>query len=296
MMTNLNQIYESQILTCETKITRLKKLLVIVSVTRFVSFLVVVTTPFYLYPVNAQAGVGLPLFALILFFFLVKKYQVLSRKKRFEQLKVKINQQELEALRHNFSIFDSGEEFIDPGHINAYDLDLFGKGSLFQFVNRSVTRKGKIKLAEMLQQPILAVEKLKRRQELILELADQNATNWRQNFSTQGKMYDEEEQESLLLDKWGGEEFSLKTISFVRYLLVILPALGIGTILFWIYTGNVALFLFSLVVQMIFWLVEKDNIKVLYDQFGKRANILEKYGLLLQYIENFEWKSDEGKE
>lgn len=293
-MTNLTQIYANQILICETKISRLKKLLVFVSVVRFAGFIVAVVSPFYIYPLNPYLGIIVPLLSLVFFFFFVKKYQVLSRQKRFEQHKIEINQNELKALEHDFSLFEEGDEFIDPNHINAYDLDLFGRGSIFQFLNRTVTLNGKKKLATLLQQPLLDAEAIKQRQQLVIEFRDADL-NWRQDFSAQGKMYDEEETESKLFDKWGDEDFSLKTQSYIKYLLIVLPIIAIGSLLFWIFAGNSAIFTLSVFLQMGVWLAEKNNIKIVYNQFGKRVQVLDKYGKLLQYIEKFEWKSDEGK-
>jgi len=74
---------------------------------------------------------------------------------------------ELQALEHTFSQFDNGEEFINPRHAFSFDLDLFGDGSLFQFLNRTSTISGKNVLAEWLQSPLLTKEKIQERQNVI---------------------------------------------------------------------------------------------------------------------------------
>jgi hypothetical protein len=57
---------------------------------------------------------------------------------------------ELAALAHDFSCFDGGADLLDPQHSYALDLDIFGKKSLFQFLNRTVTAPGRVRLAAAL--------------------------------------------------------------------------------------------------------------------------------------------------
>lgn len=57
---------------------------------------------------------------------------------------------ELAALAHDFSRFDGGPGFLDAQHPYALDLDIFGKKSLFQFLNRTVTAPGRVRLAAAL--------------------------------------------------------------------------------------------------------------------------------------------------
>ena len=57
---------------------------------------------------------------------------------------------EIDGLGGTFSAFRDGSEYVNPQHEYAYDLDLFGKDSLFNRINRTVTRKGSDRLAERL--------------------------------------------------------------------------------------------------------------------------------------------------
>lgn len=292
-MTNLDQIYSTNISEGNIKISHLKRNLVLISLARLLFFLLFIIPPFFLFPDHQVFGILLCLSALILFFVSIKMYIKLGTQKKFEQIKVKINTQEEEALKHDFSKFKPGNEFINPNHINSYDLDLFGKGSLYQFLNRTVTLKGNSYLAEMLQTPILSIPEIELRQQLVNELTDR--VTWRQNFSAQGKMYDEDEKESKLFEKWNTDVFNLKTFTFTKVLLFILPIIALASIAFWMVEKNSALFQFSLLLQIVLWSVESKNIKLIYSHFGKKVNILQKYGALLKHIEEFEWKSDEGK-
>jgi hypothetical protein len=57
---------------------------------------------------------------------------------------------EIMALEHDFNRFDGGANFLDALHPFAVDLDIFGKKSLFQFLNRTVTAPGRSRLADAL--------------------------------------------------------------------------------------------------------------------------------------------------
>ncbi|MDA3928807.1 MAG: hypothetical protein PF541_07585 [Prolixibacteraceae bacterium] len=214
--------------------------------------------------------------------------------KQFETIKIAINQNEQKALNHKFAHFKSGDEFVDPHHMNSYDLDLFGEGSMFQFLNRTVTPKGKSKLASTLQKPILDSVELEKHQELIKELALK--LNWRHNFSANGQMYAEDELENNLFQDWENQQFTLRTLKMTKWLVVVLPLIGILSILFWIFIGNSIIFTLSVVLQLVLWYTESQNIKVIYSQFGKRVKLLQKYGILLKYIEDENWHSVLGKQ
>ena len=48
---------------------------------------------------------------------------------------IKINQIEINVLNGDLSDLRDGDQFKDPTHFYSYDIDLFGKGSFFQYLN-----------------------------------------------------------------------------------------------------------------------------------------------------------------
>jgi hypothetical protein len=65
---------------------------------------------------------------------------------------------------------ETGERFLDPGHLFAADLDVFGTGSLFQLLCRARTRAGQETLAAWLLAPA-APDEVRARQQAVAELA-----------------------------------------------------------------------------------------------------------------------------
>jgi len=293
-MPDLQQYYSGRIDFFSVEIVKKKKELLIINSGRFFSFALMLTFPFWIYPTNHLLGVLLTFISLVLFLLLVKRNGKVSAEKKYLENRVTICSNELSGLSHNFSCFDPGNEFIDPYHINSYDLDLFGKGSIFQFINRTVTFRGKSMLAGMIGNPILDPVRLKKRQGLVAELISD--CEWRQDFAASGMMYTEEKDESELFNQWGKEKFKLLMGNSIPVLLVILPLISLSSIVYWIITGSSGFFILAGLFQLILWLHEKKNISLIYRKFGKRVEILTKYSSLLAKIEKREWKSVEAKE
>lgn len=59
-------------------------------------------------------------------------------------------QREISYFHGDYSCFDEGKDYINPSHPFSFDLDLFGKDSLFQRVCRAVTVGGRDLLAQWL--------------------------------------------------------------------------------------------------------------------------------------------------
>src|SRR5690606_11426549 len=98
----------------------------------------------------------------------------------------KINEDEIAFLK-GVKVFENGTEFTNPQHAFSYDLDLFGKNSIFQFINRTGTSLGKKQLAGDLQ-TIPEKEIISNRQEAIRELT--GMLDFRQHFQTLAHLAD----------------------------------------------------------------------------------------------------------
>ncbi len=81
---------------------------------------------------------------------------------------------------------DTGEEYAEPGHLYAHDLNLFGPSSLFQRLSIARTEPGKRKLAHYLQSSCPLPETLAR-QQAIQELTANTAL--REQIATLGHDY-----------------------------------------------------------------------------------------------------------
>ncbi|MCK5677653.1 MAG: DNA mismatch repair protein MutS, partial [Flavobacteriaceae bacterium] len=111
--------------------------------------------------------------------YLIVKHTDLQYKRDLTKNLIKINKIEINVLNRDYFSLDDGKEFIDSTHFYSYDIDLFGRGSFFQYINRTVTNEGKKNLAQNLtENKILAIEN---KQKVIKELSQ--IPKWRQQFS-----------------------------------------------------------------------------------------------------------------
>jgi ABC-type molybdenum transport system ATPase subunit/photorepair protein PhrA len=114
-----------------------------------------------------------------IFLFFINLYSNLKNKKQLLRELVCINSIELNCLEGDYLNLETGEEFIETAHFYSYDVDLFGKGSFFQFINRTSIKEGKLKLAKLLTSN--NIENIKTKQNTIKELVEK--IDWRQQFS-----------------------------------------------------------------------------------------------------------------
>lgn len=140
------------------------------------------------------------LFFVLFIYLMVVHERYLNRKKYSIALRM-INEDSLKRIHGEWNSFsDDGKEFIDNDHPYSQDLDIFGKSSLFQFINTASTYLGRLKLRELFISPPKSIEEISNRQEAVTELAQK--LNWRQKYMAEGmaqsKMHNPEE-----LFSWG---------------------------------------------------------------------------------------------
>jgi len=264
-----------------------KNQLKLISVARLISFIGIIPAWFYLNPINEILAFSISFIFLIAFFFLIKKYIQTEKQLLYYQQLAKINRDEISALNRDLSSFDPGSEFTDPHHDYSYDLDLFGAGSMFQFLNRTVTLQGKNRLATLLKKTQRSSEEIGSRQEAIQELAKE--FGWRQNFATLGMETDgtkDHYNESL------DQVINLKSLHILKYLLKILPALTL--LLIGLSIAGIDSHSFYRLALLAQWMTIGIYFKTIlkfHQKFESQGKLLRRYAEMLKQIESFDFKS-----
>jgi hypothetical protein len=124
---------------------------------------------------GADAGLYVPIALALLaafFGFVVAHGRVIDAFDLAERW-VDVNRDAESRLEHRWdNLPDTGEGLASPEHVYAADLDVFGRGSLFQRLCVARTRFGRERLAELLLQPAELPE-IARRQSAVRALGDQ---------------------------------------------------------------------------------------------------------------------------
>ncbi len=158
------------------------------SLLRLLVFFAAMAALYFFYG-EVQLLLGLGLFALVVFVFLVVRFNQLQYQKRKQDALIRINQTELQVLAGNYEHLAEGAEYEDSEHHFSHDIDLFGAGSFFQYLNRTALCEGSELLAKWLMSN--HNEQLSLKQEAVMDLRD--AVEWRQEYTATAALTEAEE-------------------------------------------------------------------------------------------------------
>jgi len=309
-------VYNNRIKQFKEKLKKLKTKNRTVSFIRLSIFIITVALSFYLkkYGINFVA-INLGVF-IIPFLLLIKvNANLLVKIKHIEEL-IRINFNEIEGLKGNNSVFQSGKEYINSEHPYTFDLDIFGKNSIYQLINRTTTKGGAVRLSDWLKNPLLQKEKIVKRQESVKELSSE--LDWRQNFNATGNNVLEIEDDSKAntswfqqnrkhysndaffnkeILEWAKEPFKFLNYKILPYVLIILPSISVLLFVLLI-LGKIPIMGFIVYGFLLLFIVGNyvKYINLVHNRVAKKVKILDKYEKLLTLIENKDFKTDNFKD
>ncbi len=221
---------------------------------------------------------------IIIFLFFVKKNAEYQYQKSINKNLRDINASELKALDNDNSDFDGGDEFIDPSHPYTYDLDIFGKKSIFQKVNRTITHGGKLLLANGFINQSKDINKILETQQNTLLF--ENEVDARQNFIAEGKLFKDDINNQNIEDISKADYFF--TNSPLWKIIAIILIIGTLSSLLLASYDIVSMYIpsFLFIVQLSIFSFNSKKTKVLSDKIEKTEKAFKKYYSLFRIIEN----------
>lgn len=217
----------------------------------------------------------------LLFVFLVIQHQQVKEKRTILQLKKDNNQQEIDVLNGHFESLPEGTEFTNSTHYYSNDIDLFGNGSFFQYINRTATTNGKKLLASLLTSN--SINFIEEKQKALKELSEK--IRWRQHFTSLAHLVSSTTQESSVITKWlinyesklatplRWVSIFFSTISIALIVLLVFSAIPFSVVLIWFFIGLTISALHIKKTQHI------------YTSSSKAKDTFKQYYLLLEQIE-----------
>lgn len=188
MNQNLNDFYQQRELEFTKERDLLKNKLRVSSTIRLLLFLIGAAGVYFLWN-QWQLALGLAAVVFVIFLILVTRHASIKGKRDFNQALIDINAEEIKIGYRRFLHREDGEEFLEDDHEYSRDIDLFGRGSIFQYLNRSVTKEGTRTLAHKLTSNHITT--IKNKQEAIKELSE--LVDFRQQFSATATLLDHEQ-------------------------------------------------------------------------------------------------------
>ncbi len=228
----------------------------------------------------------------IVFLYLVFKYNQWNKKKKRAEILYSINIKGLQRLQGEWKSFpESGEDYIDEDHFFSWDLDLFGRGSLFQWMNDTVTPMGKEKLRKALIQPDKTADTIKGRQKAVQELA--NKIDWAQDFQVSGIIEKDMMNDPKPLLNWSHKmndsylKMGIGLVTKILPALTLLSIIAAFTITNFSYMVPAILFTVQIVLAVIGFSVRND----IMSSAGKYREDIKVYEKLICQLEKSSFKS-----
>ena len=256
---------------------------------RFISIILSVGCLWQLWSVNLIVAFILSGIFLIIFFVIVLRDLKNSDAIRNTELLIKINEQELLVLQHHFINLPDGLQYKPAEHDYANDLDIFGKASLFQYVNRTTGEQAGTLLSDWLLLPASSEEIIKR-QQAVKELSSK--PEWRQQLQATGTENKITIQTEKNIGIWLKEDkkFSTRIWKAIR---IIYPAIAL-TILVLFVTEYIPLSLFTLLLVVFFALSGSVSKMIMpaYIQLTKITGEIETLSDSIHHIEKENFSSE----
>ncbi|WP_376777390.1 DNA mismatch repair protein [Flavobacterium covae] len=226
----------------------------------------------------------LGLFSILLFFVLVNQHQKIKWKKKLHQKLILINNNEIQYLAGKSIPFEEGTEYINSNHFCSFDLDLFGRKSLFQNLNRTATFVGKEKLANLLQGK-LSNEEIKENQDAIKELSQK--IEWRQHLLALAQFSEDHQEKYENLIHWINKKEKTFTSSIV-FISFLLPTAILLTSLATFFFQNAFFYNLTSALFIVNLLITISQLKKIKKEIANSDKILQSiksYTSILKVIE-----------
>ncbi len=217
------------------------------------------------------------------FLILVRLHSRLHDEKTLLDIRASLLEGEINALNGDSSHFPKGEKFTDPTHPYSFDLDIFGEGSVYQLLCRTVTDNGADALARMLMQPERKEKDIITRQELINELSEQPV--FLEDFRAAGSAAPKEPGDFALVMAWLNAPEHFISNPLAKGAIAVMPLVNTGFLVYGAITGSFpALIFLAIAVNWIVLGVFSKKIKAANAQVGRTARLVEQYQRLQETV------------
>ena len=287
---SVNRFFETQLRENAALLEKTKQAIRQTAILRISIFTLTVIGIYFATNLGMEWVIGTGLIGFGVFISLAIRHVKLFKKKQWHTTLAQINRNEQKLLNGNTEEQDEGKEYLDEEHPFTYNLDIFGKRSLFQLIDRSATQGGRQTLAGWLKNPVKDEKLLLQRQQAIAELKEKPL--WRQRFQATGLLTEENKNNVEEIFNWmSSSRLSFNSL-FYKIMLALNPLIGF-TIVALISLGIINYTAFLLFLVLPFGLVgmKLDAINKEHLLLGKKTTQFQKYARLFRFIENENFES-----
>lgn len=223
-------------------------------------------------------------------FILVKIHNSFFIRKDWLETQARIIQEELQALSGDYSSFEDGKEYVNPEHPYSFDLDIFGRRSLFQSINRTCTFFGKVRLAEWLQNHLHEKASIEKRQEMVREISEH--TLFREQFRVAGLVHHSQSSDAEKIQAWSQSPAQYLHAGWVKAFIWGVPVINslllITSLAGWTSFSWLGLS-FGIFLVLSFGIIKRAT--YIQETYGKQLKSLNGYARLIALAKAEDWKS-----
>lgn len=223
-------------------------------------------------------------------FILVKIHNRFFIRKEWLETQARIIQEELQALSGDYSSFEDGKEYVNPEHPYSFDLDIFGRRSLFQSINRTYTFFGKVRLAEWLQNHLHEKASIEKRQEMVREISEH--TLFREQFRVAGLVHHGQSSDAEKIQAWSQSPAQYLHAGWVKAFIWGVPVINslllITSLAGWTSFSWLGLS-FGIFLVLSFGIIKRAT--YIQETYGKQLKSLNGYARLIALAKAEDWKS-----
>ena len=223
-------------------------------------------------------------------FILVKIHNRFFIRKEWLETQARIIQEELQALSGDYSSFEDGKEYVNPEHPYSFDLDIFGRRSLFQSINRTCTFFGKNRLAKWLQNHLHEKTSIEKRQEMIREISEH--TLFREQFRVAGLVHHGQSSDAEKIQAWSQSPAQYLHAGWVKAFIWGIPVINslllITSLAGWTSFSWLGLS-FGIFLVLSFGIIKRAT--YIQETYGKQLKSLNGYARLIALAKAENWKS-----
>jgi len=197
---------------------------------------------------------------------------------------LQVNRDEQLFLQGSFHQFGDGAAFSHEDHLYANDLDIFGKSSLFQYLNRTSSEMGSHALADYLKSPA-PLELIRQRQQAVAELPGK--MEWIQDLQAAGNRQRLTMATRDRLESWALEPPVFSGFRHWRWLRYVLPAIILTVVTGFAFDAIPARwFYFSLLLFAVIAYQVNKYVAPIHEQLSRIADELQICSVTIRQIEN----------
>ena len=223
-------------------------------------------------------------------FILVKIHNRFFIRKEWLETQARIIQEELQALSGDYSSFEDGKEYVNPEHPYSFDLDIFGRRSLFQSINRTCTFFGKNRLAKWLQNHLHEKTSIEKRQEMVREISEH--TLFREQFRVAGLVHHGQSSDGEKIQAWSQSPAQYLHAGWVKAFIWGVPVINslllITSLAGWTSFSWLGLS-FGIFLVLSFGIIKRAT--YIQETYAKQLKSLNGYARLIALAKAENWKS-----